>query len=50
MGLDLSCCKDFRFHEGRKMAAPWVSSADAEEGVHPMVEAGSRAGRVEAGP
>lgn len=27
---------------------PWVSSAEAEEGVHPMVEATIRAGRVEA--
>lgn len=30
------------------MAAPWVSLAEAGEGVHPVVEAAIRAGRIEA--
>lgn len=41
MGLDLSCCTDFRFWEGGKTVAlgeGGVSSAEAGEGVHPAVE------------
>lgn len=39
MGLDLSCCTDFRFWEGGKtVALGGVSSAEAGEGAHPAVK------------
>lgn len=52
MGLDLSCCKDFRFCEGRKRVAlkgPQLRLGNVFISGK-AVESGSRVGRAEAGP